>query len=250
MNLINKSVIMTGIRLNKALSMLGICSRRGAENLIRNGLIFVNGNVVTTMGYKISASDIVRFKDKDYSVLTTKKKSSVWLYYKKLGLITTHSDPKGRPTVFDDVIPRIGERVISVGRLDINSEGLLLLTNDNAFANMAESPENGWKRVYKVRIFGVLTKDIIERIKNGVTIDSIRYAPMNITIISEDSKRNIWCKCTLFEGKNREIRKIFTHFNIMVNRLIRIQYGSYSLGNMKPGEIKYSPRLQKSTHFF
>lgn len=234
---------MTEIRLNKALSMFGICSRREAEDLIRNGLISVNGNVVTTMGHKISASDIVSFKDKDYSVLTTKKESSVWLYYKRLGLITTHSDPQGRPTVFDDVIPRIGERVISVGRLDINSEGLLLLTNDNTFANMAESPENGWKRVYKVRIFGVLTKDIINRIKNGVTIDSIKYAPMNIKITSEDSKRNIWCECTLFEGKNREIRKIFAHFNIMVNRLIRTQYGPYSLGNMRPGEIKRSPRL-------
>lgn len=223
-------------RLNKALSLLGICSRREGEKLIVKGLISVNNEVVTTMGTKIHNSDIIRFNNINYSLIESKNKPSVWKYYKKIGTITTHRDPQGRPTVFDDVIPRIGERVVSVGRLDINSEGLLLLTNSNAFANMAESPKNKWQRVYKVRIFGELTEKSISTIEKGITIDSIKYAPMKIEIIA-NNKKNIWCKCTLSEGKNREIRKIFAFFGLIVNRLIRIQYGQYTLDSMNPGEI-------------
>lgn len=224
------------IRLNKALSLLGICSRRKAEELIREGLILVNDSLVADVGAKVSASDVIKFNHKEYSLAKLRSEPSVWLYYKKVGLITTHSDPQHRPTVFDDVIPRIGERVISVGRLDINSEGLLLLTNDSSFANMAESPKAGWKRVYKVRVFGELTPKIARLIERGGTIDRISYAPMKIKMLSKD-KKNIWCECTLSEGKNREIRKIFAHFGLMVNRLIRIQYGPYNLGLIKPGEI-------------
>lgn len=226
-----------GVRINKALAILGICSRRNADELIKSGNVFINRTVVNHFDIKVFDGDIVSVAGKDY-VFQSRKKTKVWKYYKPVGLVTTHKDERGRRTVFDDLKNKINERVISVGRLDLNSEGLLLLTNDSSFSKYAES--SGWKRYYRVRVFGNLTDDIISKIQKGVTIDGIHYAPMQIIRNSKNfsSSRNNWITCILIEGKNREIRKIFDYFKLSVNRLIRYKYGSFELGNLKPGEVK------------
>jgi 23S rRNA pseudouridine2605 synthase len=228
---------MDNIRLNRALSVLGICSRRKADVLIRDGLIMVNNKLITTLGTRISESDIIFFNKKSYCLKNDKPKQKIWLYYKRAGLITSHCDLQNRKTVFDDIRDRLPYRVVSVGRLDLNSEGLLLLTNDNAFVKFAESPKTGWERIYKVRVFGKLSDENIDAIEKGITIDGIQYKSVKVSQF-KDGNRNTWYTCTLHEGKNREIRRIFEHFGILVNRLIRIQYGPYSLLTMKPGELK------------
>ncbi len=224
------------IRLNKALSMLGVCSRRDADKFIKSGEVFVNNCQVNELGAKVSLNDKIRVCDREY-IFDDKKQTKVWLYYKPVGLVTTHKDEKGRRTVFDDVRTKLNGRVVSVGRLDINSEGLLLLTNDSEFARYAESPKTGWKRHYKVRVFGDITEDILTQIRRGVVVDGIKYAPMEVSVLRETDGKNHWVECVLTEGKNREIRKIFEHFGLSVNRLIRIKYGEYELNDMKTGEI-------------
>jgi 23S rRNA pseudouridine2605 synthase len=226
-------------RLNKALSMLGICSRRKADSLIINGQIKVNGEIVKNLGAKISEEDLIFFNEKSYFLGQNTPESRVWLYYKRNGLVTTHKDEKKRRTVFEDVRDRIPCRVISVGRLDINSEGLLLLTNNAEFAHFAESPKNKWKRKYKVRVFGSLTEQNLKTIREGIMISGVQYTPIEISR-ARSIGCNTWYECILSEGKNREIRRIFGYFGILVNRLIRVQYGPYSLSDMRPGEIRYS----------
>ena len=233
----NKATMNQTTRINQALSILGICSRRDADRLITEGKVFLNNQKVESPGIKISIGDILTVSGKSYT-FSQKKETKIWIYYKPVGLVTTHKDEKNRKTVFEDLKHKIKERVISVGRLDLNSEGLLLLTNDSSFSKMAESPATAWKRYYKVRIFGQLTDEVISKLGKGVVIDEIKYAPMEIIKSSKDAtSKNSWIKCVLTEGKNREIRKLFAHFNISVNRLIRYQYGSYELGDLKPGEV-------------
>lgn len=228
--------MIEGIRINKALSMLGICSRRDADKLILNKSISINHKVVTELGIKVFHGDTISVSGKDY-IFQSEKKTKVWIYYKPVGLVTTHNDEKHRKTIFDDLKTKINERVISVGRLDLNSEGLLLLTNDGGFSKYAETSH--WKRYYKVRIFGKLTNEIVSKIQKGVTIDNIHYAPMEIQISKiTQLMKNQWVTCILTEGKNREIRKIFNHFGISVNRLIRYKYGPFELSNLKPGEVR------------
>ncbi len=221
------------IRINKALSHLGVCSRREADSLVAEGRVTVNG-VVCKFGQQVNDDDIICVDKVQYNIknIPTEK---IWLFYKPIGVITSRCDTEGRKTVFD--IVNVGERIISVGRLDINSEGLLLLTNSPSFASYAQTP-GLWKRVYKVRVFGVLSDDIINSMANGMIIDGIKYKPIHVKILSNNAGKNVWCECTLEEGKNREIRKIFEHFGILVNRLIRIQYGPYKLDKLTPGEIK------------
>lgn len=234
----------TTTRLNKAMSLLGICSRRSADALISSGRVSVNGKPIIDLGTKISNFDTISFGGKNYTLGGSKKEERVWIYYKPVGLITSHNDERDRETVFQQIKRSIHERVISVGRLDINSEGLLLVTNSNDFARYAESPKTGWKRVYRVRIFGYLTKDVIDKIESGVTIDGFRYMPMKINTPENTMlSKNMWCECIITEGKNREIRKIFNHFGIMVSRLIRYRYGPYELGDLKPGEVKKAETL-------
>ena len=224
-----------GIRINKAIAMLGICSRRAADKLILEKSVYVNKKLVTELGVNVSANDVITVSRKDYA-FKLHKVTKIWLYYKPVGLVTTHKDEKGRATVFDDLRGKINERVISVGRLDLNSEGLLLLTNDSKFANMAET--SNWERRYKVRVFGRLTNEVISQIEKGVTIDGVHYAPVKITTPKvQADKKNAWIECVLTEGKNREIRKIFAHFGIAVNRLIRYKYGKFELNDLKPGEV-------------
>ena len=226
-------------RLNKALSAVSGCSRRSADSYIKEGLVFVNGRLIDNPGTQILDSDVISFKSSDYTLSQLVKTNKLWIYHKPKGLVTTHKDEKDRNTVFSDVSKKINERVISIGRLDLNSEGLLLLTNNGDFSRFAESPKTGWKRVYKVRIFGNITQNTIDDMQKGVVIDEMRYAPMKVKIMKKPSGNslNSWVECVLTEGKNREIRKIFNHFGIMVNKLIRVQYGDYKLGNLAPGEI-------------
>jgi 23S rRNA pseudouridine2605 synthase len=281
-------------RIAKAISNLGICSRRQAEELIASGQVKVNGELVTTPVFFVDESDKIEVNNKIISSAAAPAKR-LWAYYKPVGLITTRSDPEGRPTVFDN-LPKTLPRVISVGRLDIASEGLLLLTNSGQLARYLELPSNKIQRTYKVRAYGSLANNkIIEIVSRGVTINGIRYQPAIIkpivdlhtnqyltTIaranekfneytsstskvarkpsgspaqrsnlrehkripqvdvanvpVQEVYKSNHWFEVTLQEGKNREIRKIFEHFGLQVNRLIRTSYGSYSLGKLKPGE--------------
>jgi 23S rRNA pseudouridine2605 synthase len=232
-----KYIRMNNIRLNKALSILGVCSRREADALIRNRLIKVNGSTVQNLGMRVSEADTIYFNEKAYSLKTNKPESRVWLYYKKVGFITSHKDERNRRTVFEDVRDKMPCRVMSVGRLDFNSEGLLLLTNDGTFVRFAETSRTGWERVYQVRVFGKLSDRNMEEITKGILINGIVYTFAR-TLRLREGKTNTWYECTLLEGKNREIRKIFAHFGLLVNRLVRIKYGPYTLSDMRPGEIR------------
>lgn len=235
-NYVNK-VCWLKQRLNKVISLLGICSRRDADRLISSGQILVNGEIVSQLGVKVLKGDKILYNNKEYEVIDEITNTMVWIYYKPVGIITTHKDPENRNTVFEKIKPQIKERVVSVGRLDINSEGLLILTNNPSYASKLELPLNSWKRVYKVRVFGAVTKEIISKIQEGLTIEGVKYRPMTVSIINI-STNNTWVLCELSEGKNREIRKIFSFFGIQVNRLIRISYGPYELGSLCPGEIR------------
>lgn len=229
-------------RLAKFMAQSGACSRRDAERLIEEGRVTVNGDIVETPVTFVSSEDIINL---DGKTISGQIKEKVWLFYKPTGLITTHKDPEGRPTVFEYAAQKGLPRVISVGRLDINSEGLLLLTNSTSLARQAELPSTGWKRTYKVRVFGPLQESALTALRKGITVEGMRYAPIEVDYdLNQGSGRNTWLFMTLTEGKNREIRKVLNHLGLQVNRLIRLSYGPYLLGDLKPGEIKPSPILK------
>lgn len=211
----------------------GLCSRRDAERWILNGRVSVNGRVLKTPAFTVDANDVITV---DGTVLGAREETRLWCYNKKPGLMTTHKDPKGRPTVFES-LPKYLPRVISIGRLDFNSEGLLLLTNNGELARRLELPSTGWKRKYRVRVHGKLTGEILGRLKKGVKIDGIAYAPAEIEIEKEQGT-NTWVIMTLSEGKNREIRRLMEFFGLQVTRLIRISYGPFQLGNLPEGDVR------------
>jgi 23S rRNA pseudouridine2605 synthase len=222
-----------GERLAKRMAGAGLCSRREAEKWIADGRVTVSGKVITTPAFNVNESDVITV---DGNPLQEKTTAQLWLYHKPAGLVTTHKDPQGRPTVFSALPKELG-RVISVGRLDLNSEGLLLLTNDGALARKLELPSTGWIRRYRVRVYGMVTPAMLEQMKNGVTVEGVRYGSVEATVDSEKGD-NSWVTVSLTEGKNREIRKIFEHFGCKVNRLIRLSYGPFQLGNLARGEVK------------
>lgn len=228
----------TGERLAKRMAAAGLCSRREAETWILGGIVKVNGKVINTPAFNVSPDDAIVVDGKK---LEAKEQTRVWLYYKPLGLLTTHNDPGGRPTVFA-ALPKDMPRVISVGRLDINSEGLLLLTNNGALSRKLELPSNGWIRRYRVRVHGRITAAMIAQMKKGVVHEGVHYGSIEATIEAKKGERaqgaNTWLMLALKEGKNREIRNVFAHFDCSVNRLIRVSYGPFQLGAMKEGEIK------------
>lgn len=222
-------------RIAKYIAAAGVCSRRQAERLVTDGRVKIDGEIITTPAINVTSKNIVEI---DGKIITLIEKTRIWLYYKPVGLITTHNDPQNRPTVFDslkDLLPR----VISVGRLDLNSEGLLLLTNNGALARKFELPSNNFDRVYKVRAYGDISS-LVTYIKQKkpyqITINNVVYTPKIIKLISAGTT-NSWFEITLQEGKNREVRKIFEYFSLRVNRLIRTKYGKYELGNLNPGEF-------------
>lgn len=227
---------MDGERIAKRLARAGLCSRREAEVWIASGRVRVNGKKIDSPALNVSENDEIIVDGKPVAAAA---KTQLWLYHKPTGLVTTHKDEKGRQTVFD-VLPADMPRVISVGRLDLNSEGLLLLTNDGALARKLELPSTGWVRRYRVRAFGSFPPDLLERMQKSLTIDGVRYKPMKVEMETA-SGTNRWFAVSISEGKNREIRKIFEHFGLKVNRLIRQSYGPFQLGSLRSGEVKEVP---------
>lgn len=226
-------------RLNKFLARCGVASRRGADKLITQGRVAVNGHATSAVGTRVGPNDCVTL---DGEPLTPRQTLRVWRYHKPAGQITTHVDTKDRLTVFDAIQgqnPKL-PRLISVGRLDYQTEGLLLLTNAGTLAHHLELPSNKWTRRYRVRAFGAPPANFLSSLNKGVTIEGIHYGAVTI---KEDKRQgnNTWYTVCLQEGKNREIRRLFDHFGLMVNRLIRTAYGPFQLGNLPKGTIEEIP---------
>jgi 23S rRNA pseudouridine2605 synthase len=217
----------------------GLCSRREAERLIEAGRVMLNGEPVTTPAVNVTADDLIVV---DGEPLAEPEPARLWRYHKPRGLVVSERDEKGRPTIFEKLPEDIG-RVISVGRLDINSEGLLLLTNDGALARALELPEKGWTRRYRVRAFGHVPPEKLEALKSGVTIEGVRYGPVQARIDREQGD-NTWLTFAIREGKNREIRRICEHLGLKVNRLMRVAYGPFQLGDLTRGAVEEVPRKQ------
>lgn len=220
-------------RVAKIIARSGVCSRREAEKLIEQKRVTVNNETIETPATTVSLDDVIKI---DGEKISKKEKTRVWLFHKTVDLVTTHKDEKGRTTVFD-VLPSNMPRVISVGRLDINSEGLLLLTNDGELSRKLELPSNGWSRKYKVRVHGRINQQELENLSKGVTIDGVTYGSIKVEIETQKGA-NTWLLITLHEGKNREIRKVLNHLNLEVSRLIRVSYGPFQLGALKKNEVK------------
>ena len=220
-------------RIAKVMARAGLCSRREAERWIAEGRVSVNGKLLATPAFEVGPSDRVVV---DGEPLPVAEPVRLWRYHKPRGLVTTHKDPEGRPTVFDN-LPETMPRVISIGRLDFNTEGLLLLTTDGALARHLELPSTGWLRRYRVRARGRITQARLDELKNGVTIEDVSYGPIEATLDSEHGA-NIWLTVGLREGKNREIRKIMAHLMLDVGRLIRVSFGPFQLLDLEPGTVE------------
>jgi 23S rRNA pseudouridine2605 synthase len=225
-----------GERIAKRLARAGVCSRRDAERLIAEGRVKVNGKKLDTPAFLVGPDDIIMVDGKP---VAEPDKTRLWLYHKPRGLMTTHRDPQGRPTVFEKLPPDM-PRVISIGRLDFNSEGLLLLTNDGELARRLELPSTGWLRRYRVRVNGLPHPDHLARLQKGITIDGVAYGPITATLERQQGD-NAWLVVGLREGKNREVRKVMEHLGHPVSRLIRVAYGPFQLGSLEPGKVKEVP---------
>jgi 23S rRNA pseudouridine2605 synthase len=225
-----------GDRIAKFLSRAGVASRRDAEKMLAEGVIKLNGKAISHPATFVLPGDIVQVNGR---VVDPPDRTRMWRYHKPEGLVTTHRDPEGRPTVFDKLRQQL-PRVISVGRLDITSEGLLLLTNDGALARRLELPSTGWIRRYRVRVFGVPSVAALASLSRGVTVDGERFGPIEAAI---DAKKgdNVWLSISLREGRNREIRRVMAHLGLSVSRLIRVAYGPFQLGNLERGGIDEVP---------
>ena len=228
-----------GERIAKVLARAGVASRREVERLIEAGRVAVNGETLTQPGVKVSARDRVTL---DGRPVAAAEPTRLFRYHKPPGLVTTHRDPQGRPTVFD-ALPKGLPRLISVGRLDLNSEGLLLLTNDGELARRLELPSTGLKRRYRARARGEVKPAALARLKDGITVAGIHYGPIEAELEAghEGGGANQWIRMTLTEGKNREVRKVLEALGLTVNRLIRIAYGPYELGALERGDVEELP---------
>ena len=224
-------------RIAKLLARVGLCSRRDAERWIAAGRVAVDGRVLTTPAVTVTAASEVRV---DGAPLPTPERPRLWRYHKPAGLVTTHRDEKGRATVFD-ALPKELPRVISVGRLDLNSEGLLLLTNDGALARRLELPSTGWLRRYKVRVHGEVDADRLTALERGITIDGVAYGAIRASLERRQGS-NACVALALREGKNREVRRVLEHLGLPVTRLIRLSFGPFQLGNLARGEVAEVPR--------
>ncbi|MGL5720727.1 MAG: pseudouridine synthase [Alphaproteobacteria bacterium] len=226
-------------RIAKIMARLGLCSRRQAEALIEQKRVTFKENLVETPAFFMKWEDAIFLKIDGNAVPVESPQVRLWRFHKPAGLLTTHHDPHGRPTVFE-ALPQTMPRVISVGRLDLNSEGLLLLTNHGELSRFLELPSTGWKRRYRARFFGDIPRGFLEHLQQGITIDGFNYGPIDASLdgSGEAEKRNKWLSVTLMEGKNREIRRVMQHAGLSVSRLIRISYGPFLLGNLPPGETE------------
>lgn len=223
----------TGERIAKYLAHAGVASRREAERLIEAGRIKVNGKVLNTPAFKVTSRDKILFDNKPVGA---KPAPRLWRYHKPAGLVTSHKDEKGRTTVFDSLPKSLG-RVISVGRLDLTSEGLLLLTNDGELARALELPSTGWVRRYRARAFGSVTQEQLDELKNGIMIDGISTGPIEAEL-ERQQRGNAWITVTLSEGKNREVRRALSELGLEVNRLIRTSYGPFQLAGLQKGGVE------------
>jgi 23S rRNA pseudouridine2605 synthase len=224
-------------RIAKVLARAGLCSRRDAERWIAAGRVSVDGHVLTTPAVAVTAANDIRV---DGAPLPSPERARLWRYHKPIGLVTTHRDEKGRPTVFD-ALPKELPRVVSVGRLDLNSEGLLLLTNDGALARRLELPATGWLRRYKVRVHGEVDPDQLAALQKGIAIDGVAYGPIRASLEREQGS-NAWIALALREGKNREVRRVLEHLGLPVTRLIRLSFGPFQLGNLERGAVAEVPK--------
>jgi len=219
-------------RIAKAIARAGLCSRREAESWVAAGRVAVNGEVVASPARNITAADRVTV---DGRPLPSRERTRLFLYHKPRGLLTSHADPGGRPTIFS-ALPKGLPRLISVGRLDINTEGLLLLTNDGALARVLELPATAWLRRYRVRAHGRVAPGALERLAAGITIAGIRYGPIEATLERAQGS-NVWLGFAIREGKNREVKTVLGHLGLKVNRLIRVAFGPFQLGELPTGAI-------------
>lgn len=225
-----------GDRIAKVIARAGICSRRDAEKLIAEGRVMLDGETVKTPGIRVGADQVVSVDGKP---LDEPEGTRLWRYHKPAGLVTTHKDPQGRPTVFQN-LPKTLPRVVSVGRLDVNSEGLLLLTNDGALARRLELPAAGWNRKYRVRIFGKITQAELEKLAEGTIIDGVKYGPV-IADLERTKGMYSWASVMLKEGKNREVKRLMEYLGLKVARLIRVRFGPFHLGQLEPGHVDEIP---------
>ncbi len=228
-----------GERIAKFLSRAGVASRREAERLIEQGVITVDGEVLTTPAFKVTPEMDIRV---DGTRVGNPEAPRLWRFHKPDGLVTTHKDPQGRPTVFDALAGRL-PRVISIGRLDLTTEGLLLLTNAGALARRLELPSTGWTRRYRVRAYGRTTQKALDALIDGIEIDGVQYGPIRAKI-DQQQGGNQWITLSINEGKNREVRNVMRHLGLNVNRLIRTAYGPFQLGKLPKGAFEEVPGKQ------
>lgn len=225
-----------GERIAKTLARAGVCSRRDAEKLIAEGRVVVNGQKLDTPAFKVTAKDDIRVDGKR---VAEPQPARLWRYHKPDGLLTTNKDPKGRATIYDKLPPDM-PRVISIGRLDLTSEGLLLLTNDGELARQMELPANAWIRHYRARAYGRITQEELDTLAEGIVVDRVKYGSITATLERQQGG-NAWISVVLTEGKNREVRRVLEAIGLKVNRLIRTSYGPFELGLLKPGQVEEVP---------
>lgn len=228
-----------GERIAKRLARIGIASRREVERMIEAGRIGVDGKIITSPALNVTASQILTV---DSQPVGAAEEARVWRYHKSAGTLTTNRDPKGRPTIFEK-LPLELPRVVTIGRLDFNTEGLLLLTNDGELARHLELPANAWLRHYRVRVYGKIEPAKLKALANGITIAGVSYEPIKAELEpGKNEGANQWLAVTLREGKNREIRKVMEHLGLQVTRLIRVTYGPFQLGKLARGGVEEVPR--------
>jgi len=226
-----------GERLAKTIAAAGICSRRDAEKLIVSGKVKVDGKTISTPALNVTGKNIITINDK---IISATGATRLFLFHKPRGVLTTHKDPENRKTLFE-ILPANLPRLISVGRLDLNTEGLMLLTNSGSLARNLELPSSGIPRVYRARVFGTIDHEKMAELKKGATVEGFKYAPIQMTLDKGEAKNNFWMNFILSEGKNREIRKLAEYMGLKVSRLIRVSYGVFELGTLEVGKINEVP---------
>lgn len=233
-----------GMRIAKYIAHSGYCSRREAESLIEEGAVKVNGQVIDNPATLITDQS-VKINNK---LIALEQEVRVWIIHKPQGVITSSKDEKNRPTIFE-LLPKEMPRTISVGRLDFNTEGLLVLTTNGDFARHLELPKNKFMRKYRVRVFGKIDEERLKKLKNGIRIDGVQYGKIEVECDKNKEGMNSWLTIGIEEGKNREIRKVMEYFGLQVNRLIRTNFGPFALGTIKPRQIQEIPRKLLQKHF-
>lgn len=226
-----------GERIAKVLARAGLCSRREAETWIGAGRVKVDGKTITSPALNVTEHNRILVDEKP---LPAAEPPKIWRYHKPAGLVTTNKDPEGRTTIFDK-LPDTLPRVITVGRLDLNTEGLLLLTNDGELARLLELPSTGWARRYRVRVHGKPDETALSELARGITLDGVKYGAIDAQLDRQQGA-NAWLTVSLREGKNREVRRVLEHLGLKVTRLIRLSYGPFQLGKLPPGEVEAVPR--------